>query len=148
MLFNLLIALKAGLAAIIEITTTTYSKNSTGPADCYSNFQLNSDGFIYVNSVAASNNYTSQQELWLESGTADQVWVERSNLTGTPGTLNNADPGTGRLNLGTSRDFGVVEVTTTETHTCTFDLDFYDAASGGALLYSRTITLNATEDSP
>lgn len=133
MLNYLIMGLKAGLAAIIDITTLINSKTATA-VDAYANMELNTDGTLNHNNIASNDNFITFNENWLEGGNSSNVWVERDNLAGTPGTLNGYDPGAGRLQLNTTRQYGVVETTTTETHTCTFDLTFYDAASGGAIL--------------
>lgn len=116
--------------------------------DCYAGFELDSDGTVDEISSLGTNNYTGGGGTWLNSGLASSVWVERTIIGGSPGTLNSDDPGTGRLNLGTTRAYSCVEVTATQTHTVQVTFDFYDAASGGNLIASKTVTFSAEEETP
>jgi len=79
---------------------------------------------------------------WLDGGSSSEVWVQRVI---TSGTLNHADPGSGRLQLSSSRQFGVTR-STTGTSTVDLTYNFYDAASGGNLLDSVSILMIATVD--
>ena len=147
---GLLIAAAMGIRTphvVVNFNDSGNTKVATG-VDCYANLRLSSDGDWYENSVAASDNFSTQIGTWLVSGLAANVWVERTITGGTPGTLNGHDAGAGRLQLNVDRDFGVVEVTTTETHTCVVTFDFYDAATFGRLLDSQSFGFSATENAP
>ena len=102
------------------------------------NIRVSSDGNYYESNVSGA--YGSADEAWLESGDAGDVWVER---TITDGTLDTDDLGTGRTNLGSGDyDLGVTSPSG-GTKEASFTLSFYDASSGGNLLDSASITVNA-----
>ena len=74
------------------------------------------------------------------TGAGDAVWVEFTLSSGsTPniGTLNT------RQQLTSARDIGLTRLSA-GTSSCVVLVKFYDAASGGNLLGSNTLTLTAT----
>lgn len=77
-------------------------------------------------------------ETWLDAGLNSQVWVERTIISGTL----NVDAGSGRLACTADRVFGVTQ-SFEGTKTCVIDLDFWDAASGGSLLDTQRVDLEA-----
>ena len=123
------------------ITTNILSNHTDNVGICYSEVRINSDGDYYRSNYARA--YASSTGPWLTAGTVSQVWVQRTINTGS---LTYDDIGTGRVACTTSRDLGVVRVSFGVT-SCTFTLYFYDAASGGNLLASKTVTVSATNDS-
>lgn len=74
------------------------------------------------------------QTIWLDTGSSSDVWIER---TISSGSWNSQDPGAGRHNLGTTRNFRVVR-STVGSQSCTCTFDFWDAASGGNNLQSTS----------
>jgi len=111
--------------------------NTTLTPICVAGLRLNTDGtFSETNSAGTY----STAGTWLTGGSASAVWVER---TITSGSLNRTDPGTGRLQLNVARSYEVDEDTDPGTHACTFTLTFYDASTGGNVLDTATITLEA-----
>ena len=118
--------------------TLYFSPNGTA----YARIRLDSDGTEDSNTVGNLSTLTDQARgTWLDSGDAGDVWVER---TINSGTLDNDDPGAGRLNLGTGRIYGVSHSTPPRgSTTANVTFDFYDAASGGSLLQTNTIDLTA-----
>jgi hypothetical protein len=130
----------------IAIANDTNSKTTTTPTDCFANLRLNSNGSYFFNSVGSLDNYSASQGSWNGSIlTTAEIWVE---YTLTSGSLNNTDPGAGRLQLSTSRDFSVIENTAGQSQVAGLTLDFYDASAGGHLLKSTSFTLTANEDNP
>jgi hypothetical protein len=76
---------------------------------------------------------------WLDTGSGSQVWIER---TINSGVLDWFDPGSGRLRLDVDRSYGILRPSVgIDTANVTFDA--YDAASGGNLLDSVTLTFTA-----
>ena len=117
--------------------------NLNGPGFCYSMLQFRNDGIEYKNASAnVSTTTNSSRGAWLDSGLASEVWVERILTVGH--TLNQADPGAGRLNLAISRTYGVSHGGPSGFKLCGLTFNFYDAASGGSLIGSSgAITLRA-----
>lgn len=116
--------------------------------DCYAGFTINSDGTLDGISSLGTKIYNVDLGTWLAFGSSSDVWVERTITGGSPGTLNDDDAGTGRLQLSTSRAFSIVETTQTETHTVIITFDFYDASTGGNLITSKSVTFSAEKETP
>lgn len=133
-------SLVTGNAVAVSANTANVSLLGIG-ATCYAGVEFNSSGVEYRNASGTSTSFTSSRGDWLDVGASSAVWVERSLVSGT---LNWQDPGAGRWQLSTSRQFGVSDAGPTAGATsCTVTFDFYDASSGGNLLDSVTITLTA-----
>lgn len=131
---------KAG--PVVSMNTNDFSTlyvSASGTS--YARLRLNSNGNEETNSDASNATINSTvRGAWLDTGTASDVWVERTVV----GTLDLDDPGAGRLNLGTSRTYGITYTAPpigSDAATVTFD--FYDAATGGTLLQTNTITITA-----
>ena len=128
----------------VTANTSNHSKSVFSLITCYSIIQFNTNGNEDANSSASSSSPTSANRgVWLDGGSSSDVWVQRVI---TSGTLNHADPGSGRLNLGTSRLFGLSRGTN-GISTVNVDFNFYDAAAGGNLLDTVSISMIATVDS-
>ena len=104
---------------------------------CYAGVQYNTNGIDYASSNVGG--WTNSRGNWLDAGSNNDVWVER---TINSGTLNWQDPGSGRYQLNFSRSFGVSQ-SVVGIKTCNLTVNFYDAASGGNLLGSATYTVTA-----
>jgi hypothetical protein len=127
MLNYFLMAVGSGIAAQVTLSDVNHEKSGIGLA--YANYRLHSDGTIDGNTPGTVDNYAEDIGTWLDWGSASEVWVEYSNVVG--GTFNH-DPGAGRLVLSTSREFGIIDTINDSTAVVvTFDLTFYDSASGG-----------------
>lgn len=130
----------SGLAVNEDTLNISWSNDA---ALVYAGVELRNDGTTYRNlngGVSAIGPLTD----WLASGTAAEVWVERVISSGT---LNSLDPGTGRLQLNTTRYYRVVDGNIAGgAVVCVFTLNFYDAASGGNLLGSTSVTLSANRE--
>lgn len=127
---------------------SNHNKTANG-VTCYSICEIASDGGINTNSLGSSISTTQDRGTWLNPGyTASDYYVEHGTLTGTPGTLNYVDEISTRVQLNVDRHVGVQETSTLDTHQCNVPLEFYDAASGGNLLESATISLQAFKDTP
>jgi len=102
-------------------------------------------GEEFENAAGGSASYSVSRGMWLDSGTADSVWVERVISSGS---LNNSDPGAGRLQLNAIRTYAVQDTTTVGgAVTCSLTFNFYNAASGGSLIGSTgLITLSANRE--
>lgn len=108
----------------------------------YSGIQLNTSGQEFENAGPTSQSFTLPRGKWLNSGSSSAVWVER---TVNSGSLNWQDPGTGRLQMNTTREYGVSR-TAVGTGTANVTFDAYDAASGGNQLDSVTLDISAEKD--
>lgn len=123
---------------VVELGTKLHFTFNGGGSSCVCNVRISSDGNYYE----SNNNggYGTADELWLESGSAGDVWLER---TITSGTLDTDDVGTGRVNLGSGDyDLGVT-APNGNIDSAEFTLDFYDASSGGTLLDTADINVSA-----
>ena len=124
---------------------------SRAEGTCYAGVEFNTSGIEYRNASGDSQSFTSSRGTWLTAGASSGVWIERT-VVGSDGTgLDWTDAGTGRLNLGTSRSFGCQTNAgppySTDIDYVDITFDFYDAASGGNLLDSVSIRLNAQRGS-
>ena len=102
---------------------------------CYAILQLNLSGAEFANASAGSTSMTKGRGSWLDEGTSAEVWVERVLDSGT---LNHSDPGAGRLQLSTTRLYGISR-STDGTTTTTVTFNYYDAAVGGNLIGTATV---------
>lgn len=105
--------------------------------DCYAGVRFNASG--NEDTLGPTNGWVNDRGTWLDSGDVAEVWVQR---VVNSGSLNNDDPGTGRLQLNTTREFSVVR-TFVGTQSANVTFNFYDAASGGNLLDSVTYNIIA-----
>jgi hypothetical protein len=105
-------------------STPVYNYRSSGT--CHSGVSFNSNGTEYKQSNLGSWTGTSRG-VWLDSGLNSEVWVQRTIVSGSL----TVDAGSGRLQLSTTRNFGVQQPTS-GTNSCTVRFKFYDAASGGS----------------
>lgn len=134
-------AAAGGASPTVSPSTSNLARSdSVGPVYCC--LQYSSDGYERYNNTPTNIEYNnSARGLWLDSGSASAVWLERTINSGTLHT----DPGAGRLNLGSSRSF-VVEDTSplASNKQCNLTMDFWDAASGGTKIGTATFTLTAS----
>ncbi len=108
---------------------------------CFAGISFNTDGQEYHRDTNPGTNWTFDTRTgWLDSGSSSDVWIER---TVNSGSLNDTDPGSGRLQLNTTRNYGNSRPNP-GTATVNITFDFYDAASGGSLLDTVTLDINAT----
>ncbi len=140
-----------GSGLVVDTTPGTFNGTNSETvvgADCYSNIRIGSDGNLYTTGTGGSDSFGTNEGAWLLFGTAAEIWVEVTITGGSPGTLNSHDPTGGRLQLSSNVDIGIVETTTTETHTCIVTVDFWNASAGGLKIATDSWTLSATENSP
>lgn len=130
------IAAPAGPSVVVAALKTISKLAFVGT--CYAQVKVDSDGSLYENSSAGSSTADSAYEVWLDAGLNSEVWVQ---AVVTSGTLTNT-AGSGRLACTSDRQWGI-SLATAGTKTTVVRLDFYDAASGGNLLDSQTVTLIA-----
>jgi len=83
-------------------------------------------------------NFNLSRGNWLDSGTSDEVWIQRVINSGTL----TEDGGSGRLQLSTGRTFSVTQIDV-GAKVCDLTFNFYDAASGGILIGSANVILAA-----
>lgn len=95
--------------------------------------KVDSDGGLYQGFPSFSF-----YETWLDAGLNSQAWVQRTIISGTL----SGDAGSSRLACTSDRQFSVLQVVV-GTKTCIIDLKWYDAASGGSLLDTQRVTLQA-----
>lgn len=97
---------------------------------------------------AASNSagsYVVSRGNWLDTGNNFDVWFERTINTGS---LNDDDPGDGRLIMTSTRTVAVRDNTIPGGPvTCNLTITMWDAASGGSKLDEVTYTLSAQRES-
>jgi hypothetical protein len=110
---------------------------------CWAGVQFNSNGVEYENASGSSISFTTSRGNWLDSGSSGDVWIQRTINSSSDG-LNWKDSGAGRLNLGTTREFGVLEPTFSDNATANVTFDFWDAASGGSKIGSVTYNISAS----
>lgn len=116
--------------------------------DCFSKVRLQPDGIVRTNGAGNLSSLPIIDGTWFNEGTGSDYWVERTITGGNPGTLNDLDPGTGRISAASNITYGIIETTTGQTHTCALQLDFYNAFTGGDLLATVNITLSANKQTP
>lgn len=121
------------------ITTPTISPSAPGQqtvvqytrdGGCYAGIRFASDGTEYIRD-ASTGGWTANGT-WLDSGSASDVWVEYVN-TGGSSNFNQSNPGAGRHNLGTTRDWMEIRTSYGESTTTGY-FRFWDAATGGSQL--------------
>ena len=103
---------------------------------CVCNVKCDADGDWYESNNTGG--FSTSEGSWLTSGTTSEVWIERTLVVGTLTT----DPGSGRLATTTDRIYGV-SATAVGSKTCTVTFEFWDAASGGNSLGSKTVAISA-----
>ena len=122
---------------------------TTNGVSCYAVLAIEEDGELRTNALGSGPAANTLEGDWCADwATPSDYYAERTLTGGTPGTLNYADDLATRVQLNVERNCGVLETTTLETHTCTFTINFYDAASGGNLLRSENFSLSAFKDTP
>ena len=135
MLYGLL-----GQSAGIQVSANTNNvTNDDTIATVVAGVQFNASGVEWASNTAGT--YNVSRGLWLDVGLPENVWVERTTVASL-----DVDPGTGRKQLSTTHTYSVSDSTTgggSVDAVVTFD--FYNAASGGDLLDSVTITLSANK---
>jgi len=141
------LSVKRGLADTSGLSVSPSSLSITntrfGAGTCYSGLQINTSGIEYKNASESDTTFNVSRGDWLDLGSSDDVWVERTINTGG---LNWLDAGAGRLNLGTTREYGVSEGASSGSQPANVTFDYYDAVSGGNLLDSVTVVFLATKE--
>jgi hypothetical protein len=127
----------------------THDLNASG-VTCYAVLEWNTNGTLKYNGLGSGPSTNGDAGNWLVAGTASDYYLEITNLSGSPGTLNYVnDMSGGRVQLGVAdRHVGVQEITTGQSHVCTFDIEYYNVSSGGTPLFTQSFTLDAQKDSP
>ncbi|MCB7129680.1 MAG: hypothetical protein J3T61_09100, partial [Candidatus Brocadiales bacterium] len=128
----------AGGPVVIVAATKSIQHITLTPTNAQAQLKVDNNGGLYQATPSTWVFY----ETWLDSGTNDQVWVERIIISGT---LNN-DPGAGRKACTSDRFYSVLQQVV-GIHQCVIDIKFWDAASGGTLLDTQRVTLYAEESS-
>lgn len=128
-------------SALSVVVSATKSVNAFAihPSTATATVTVHSDGDMktQINGGGATS-----YETWLQAGTNSEVWVIATIVSGT---LSSGTTGS-RLQCNASRSWTKTKTSGFGTDTCVIDLDFYDAASGGNLLDSTRITLNAERE--
>ena len=130
---------------VFELVTVTVSPATTPinnfrpSGTCYAGVQFNLSGAEWGSTNSGS--WSNSRGNWLDSGDAADVWVQRVLNTGT---LNWQDSGSGRLQLSTTRAFGVKQ-SSMGARTVNITYNFYDAASGGNLIGTATYQMQAAQ---
>lgn len=138
------IAAPAGASPTVSMNTTDVLKSSA-IGTTYANLQYNTTGEEFQNS-GRNDNFSTSRGDWLDSGSSSDVWVERTINSGSLLT----DPGSGRLQLSTTRSFKVRDTDGgSGFNECDMDMDMWDAASGGSNLDSvANLILRANYNNP
>lgn len=106
-------------------------------ATCYAGIRYSSNGIEYINANGGSTTFSNTSRgNWLDSGNADEVWVEVSLDSHSGAGLNwlNSGTGTPRIRCDNSPTYGVLRNSPSGTTTATITASFYDASTGGTLL--------------
>ena len=104
-------------------------------AQCWSGIRFHNTGAETSNNFGGSSDFSAgARGDWLDQGVPGAVWIER---TINSGSFNLVDPGAGRLNLSSTREFSMTRASL-GIQSCNVTFDFYDAASGGSLLDTTT----------
>jgi hypothetical protein len=112
-------------------------QNARVAADCQANFKVDNDGDEYESDNVGG--YGASSGTWLDSGLNSEVWVER---TVNSGTLDTDTIGASRVSCTGDQIVGITR-TTIGTDNADVDIDYYDAASGGTLIGTQNILLQA-----
>lgn len=125
----------------VSASTANVTKNDD-VSTTYANLRYSTTGEEFQN-AGIGNNYSTSRGMWLDSGNADQVWIER---TITAGSLNNVDFGSGRQQIVSNKSLGVFDSNPAAGgQSATLTIVFYDAETGGNTLQTITgLTLTAT----
>ncbi len=128
----------------VGMSNTSNSTYRFGTSPCISNVKIDNDGNVYKSDETGA--YSGADQQWLDVGLNSEVWVERSIDVGS---LDTDQIGAGRVAMTSDRAIGVNDTTPlfADTTTATVTLSFYDAASGGNLLDTATVTLTANYES-
>jgi hypothetical protein len=121
-------------------STANIQKTAFNTSPAYAAIEFAIDGIERENSSATSRATNQSRGNWLDAGSSSDVWVMRI-VTG--GSLNDTDPGLGRLRLDANRTYGVKETSASGTSFANVTFNFYDAESGGNLIASTAISLTA-----
>ena len=127
----------------VSPSATAIYYNLSGAGTCYAIVRFNSNGIEYKNNLASNTTMGSSRGTWLDTGLNSEVWVQR---TINSGSLNYVDAGSGRLQLSTSRDFGVSKSGASGQQAVGITFKFYDAASGGNEIASVTYNITAEKN--
>ena len=125
---------------VLSLNTADVLRSRQG-AQCFAGVQYNLDGSEV--SCTAAGSYTTARGDWIDEGAPAGVWVQRFINSGS---LNDTDPGSGRLQLTSNRRFAVTDSNEgfPVLVSCDVTFKFYDAASDGNLLDSVTLLLRAS----
>ena len=144
MLCGGLILKQASIGALVVSANTSNIAQSGEVGTIYAGLQINTSGVEARNSGAGSTNFTVSRGNWLDAGGSDEVWVIRT-ISGD--ALNWTDPGAGRLQLDTTREYGIsIAVPGQSTASVTFV--YWDAAADGNQLDSVTIDISVEKFFP
>lgn len=142
-------SLLCGLNNQVDVNTLTVSPSSVSIiTECptfpsFATLKLQSDGEEKDNTPnPCSPATTSSRGNWLDAGDSSDVWVERIINSGS---LNDLDPGAGRLQLSSTRTYGIT-AGELSSHAANVTFNFYDAASGGNLIGSSTVVFSCDSD--
>lgn len=118
--------------------------NYSNSSPCIANVKIDNDGSVYRSNAAGA--YGAASQVWLDAGQNSDVWVER---TIDAGSLDTDTIGASRVAMTSDRTVGVQDSNGSFAikATATVTVSFYDAASGGNLLDTATITLTANYES-
>lgn len=119
-------------------STVSSSNNPT-----VAGISVNGDGTEKGASADGLGTMNVNRGSWLTSGSAADVWIERTIVSGS---LNHSDPGAGRKSMdGLSYEFSNQDTNIPGgADLCTITLTAWDAASGGTKLDEVTMTFSAT----
>lgn len=129
----------AALTLLVEVAATKTITAFTLSGTATATVRVDSDGGMYQQLNGGGSTF---YETWLDRGSNTEVWVEATVVSGT---LTSGTTGS-RLACTVDRSWSKSKSSGFGTDTCVIDLDFYDASSGGNLLDTQRVTLNATRE--
>jgi len=116
----------------------TLATTGTSSNTCYVGVEFNTDGNEYNYATGYATTPTENKGVWLDRGSASQVWVSWTNTSGT--IFVGKTSGT-RYQINTSQLFYRTvtrSIVGTNSTSCTGYFTFYDAASGGNTLQTTS----------
>lgn len=125
----------------INITDRTVSNSLPFDSPCHSGIRLGSDGILRT--LQADGGLSVIQGEWLVKGSPGSFFVQRTILSGTL----EVDPGTGFLQLNTTRDYDNQKATEGVKTTVVF-FEVSDDVSGVPVLDTATMTFTSEQGTP
>jgi len=127
-----------------DVANGIISTSSTTPTNCTSGVKYVTDGTLFV--CTAAGVYDQAQPNWLTSGSAADCWLEWAEDGASPDSMDTPPTATPpRLQMSAGDITFQNTVTVTSNELVDINISIYDSITGGNLLDSFQITLDAEE---